>query len=86
MIKNFGIVNAHDDAYALYIIKNNAAGKKQAGGEKRCLEQPLGFVTDYLYYKYFPFVRMSKKAMNDKPHITSGIKVSIRHKERLVIK
>ena len=36
-----------------------------------------------LYNKYFPFVRMSKKAMNDKPHITSGIKVSIRHKERL---
>ena len=37
-----------------------------------------------LYNKYFPFVRMSKKAMNDKPHITSGIKVSIRHKERLL--
>ena len=26
---------------------------------------------------------MSKKAMNDKPHITSGIKVSIGHKDRL---
>ena len=26
---------------------------------------------------------MSKKSMNDKPHITSGIKVSIRHKDRL---
>ena len=36
-----------------------------------------------LFNKYFPFVRMSKKAMNDKPHITSGIKASIRHKDRL---
>ena len=36
-----------------------------------------------LYNKYFLFVRMSKKAMNDKPHITSGIKVSIGHKDRL---
>ena len=43
---------AQDDAYALYFAKNYAAGKKRAGGEKRCLEQPLGFVTDiYIYTK-----------------------------------
>ena len=36
-----------------------------------------------LFNKYFPFVRMSKKAMNDKPHISNGIKESIRHKEML---
>ena len=36
-----------------------------------------------LYNKYFPFVRMSKKAMNDKCHVNSGIKVSIGHKDRL---
>ena len=40
---------AQDDAYALYISKNNAAGKKRAGGEKRCVEQPLGFVTRRYY-------------------------------------
>ena len=41
---------AQDDAYALYLAKNYAAGKKRAGGEKRCLEQPLGFVTDIYIY------------------------------------
>ena len=39
-----------------------------------------------LFNKYFPFVRMSKKSMKDKPHITSAIKVSIRHKDRLFTK
>ena len=36
-----------------------------------------------LFNKYFPLTRMSKKAAKDKPHITSGIKVSIKHKDRL---
>ena len=36
-----------------------------------------------LFNKYFPLTRMSKKAAKDKPHITSGIKVSIKHKNRL---
>ena len=31
---------------ALYFEQNYSAGKKRVGGEKRCLEQPLGFVTD----------------------------------------
>ena len=43
---------AQDDAYALYFAKNYAAGKNRAGGEKRCLEQPLGFVTDIYIYIY----------------------------------
>ena len=46
---------AQDDAYALYITKYNAAGKKRAGGKKRCLEQPLGFVTDLYIYIYILF-------------------------------
>ena len=35
--------------------------------------------TNYLalFDKYFPYVRMSRKAFKDKPYITSGIKVSI---------
>ena len=36
-----------------------------------------------LLNKYFPFVRMSKKSLNKKPDITSCIKVSIRHKDKL---
>ena len=36
-----------------------------------------------LFNKYFPLTRMSKKVYKDKPHITAGIKVSIKHKNRL---
>ena len=36
-----------------------------------------------LFNKYFPFVRMSKKAFKNKPHITSGIKVSIKYRNKL---
>ena len=36
-----------------------------------------------LLNKYFPLTRMSKKVYKDKPHITSGIKVSIKFKNRL---
>ena len=38
------------------------------------------FSTNYynLYNKYFPYIRMSRKSFKDKPHITNGIKVSIR--------
>ena len=36
-----------------------------------------------LFDKYFPYVRMSKKEFKSKPHITKGIKVSIRHKNKL---
>ena len=43
------------------------------------------FLKKYLYLlnKYFPLVRMSKRCLKDKPHITNGIKVSIRHKNKL---
>ena len=43
------------------------------------------FLKNYLYLlnKYFPLVRMSKRCLNDKPHITNGIKISIRHKNKL---
>jgi len=43
------------------------------------------FLKNYLYLlnKYFPLVRMSKRCLKDKPHITNGIKVSIRHKNKL---
>ena len=37
----------------------------------------------YLFNKYFPLVRMSKKSFKDKPHITNDIKVRIRHKNKL---
>ena len=43
---------AQDDAYTFYFAKNYAGWKKWAGGEKRCLEQPLGFVTDIYIYIY----------------------------------
>ena len=36
-----------------------------------------------LFNKYFPLTRMSKKVYKDKPHITSGIKVSIKFKNKL---
>ena len=36
-----------------------------------------------LFNKYFPFTRMSKKALKNKPHITSGIKVSIKYRNKL---
>ena len=39
-----------------------------------------------LYNKFFPYVRMSRKASKDKPHITAGIKVSIRYKDKLLKK
>ena len=43
------------------------------------------FSTNYLalFDKYFPFVRISRKAFKDKPHITSGIKVSIKMRNKL---
>ena len=43
------------------------------------------FSTNYfnLYNKYFPYVKMSRKAFKDKPHITKAIKVSIRKKNDL---
>ena len=36
-----------------------------------------------LFNKYFPYVKMSRKSFKNKPHITSGIKVSIKHRNRL---
>ena len=73
--------------------------KKQLFAENLPEEAPLIYDSDLTepnrtydifsdnYYKlldkYFPFVRMSKKSVNNKPHITSCIKVSIRHKENL---
>ena len=36
-----------------------------------------------LFDKYFPYVRISRKAFKDKPYITSGIKVSIRYRNKL---
>ena len=36
-----------------------------------------------LYNKYFPYVRMSRKSFKNKPYITSAIKVSIKHKNKL---
>ena len=36
-----------------------------------------------LFDKYFPYVRISRKAFKDKPHITSGIKVSIKQRAKL---
>ena len=36
-----------------------------------------------LFDKYFPYIRMSKKEFKSKPHITNGIKVSIRTKNKL---
>ena len=39
-----------------------------------------------LFNKYFPYVRMSRKSFKNKPHITSGIKVSIKHRNRLLKK
>ena len=43
------------------------------------------FSTNYykLYNKYFPFVRISRSKFKDKPHITSGIKTSIKHRDKL---
>ena len=43
------------------------------------------FSTNYsnLFNKYFPYVRISRKSYKDKPHITSGIKVSIKNRNRL---
>ena len=43
------------------------------------------FSTNYLilFNKYFPYLRMSRKSFKNKPHITSGIKVSIKHKNKL---
>ena len=36
-----------------------------------------------LFDKYFPYIRMSRKEFKSKPHITKGIKVSIRTKNKL---
>ena len=36
-----------------------------------------------LFNKYFPYVKQSIKSFKDKPYITAGIKVSIRHKNKL---
>lgn len=37
----------------------------------------------YLFDKYFPYVRMSKQKFKNKPHITKGIKNSIRFRNKL---
>ena len=44
------------------------------------------FSTNYfnLYNKYFPYIKMSRKSFKDKPHITKGIKVSIRKKKSYI--
>jgi hypothetical protein len=44
------------------------------------------FSTNYqnLFEKYFPYVRMSRKAFKDKPYITRGIKNSIKYKNKLL--
>ena len=39
-----------------------------------------------MYNKYFPLVRMSHKQFKQKPYITKGILVSIRHKNKLLKK
>ena len=39
-----------------------------------------------MYNKYFPLVRMSRKQFKQKPYITKGILVSIRHKNKLLKK
>ena len=36
-----------------------------------------------LFDKYFPYARMSRKTFKNKPHITKGIQVSIRHRNKL---
>ena len=36
-----------------------------------------------LFDKYFPYVKMSRKAFKNKPHITKGIQVSIRNRNKL---
>ena len=36
-----------------------------------------------LFNKYFPYVKQSRKSFRDKPYITSGIKVSIKYKNKL---
>ena len=43
------------------------------------------FSTNYLnlFNKYFPYVRQSRTSYNDKPYITSGIKVSIKTRNKL---
>ena len=43
------------------------------------------FTTNYqnLFDKYFPYVRISRKAFKSKPFITRGIKNSIKHRNRL---
>ena len=43
------------------------------------------FSTNYqnLFNKYFPYVRMSRKAFKSKPFITKGIKNSIKHRNKL---
>ena len=43
------------------------------------------FSTNYLnlFNKYFPYVRQSRSSFNDKPYITSGIKASIRTRNKL---
>ena len=46
---------AQDDAKAIYFVIL-ATGHNQAGTEKKCLEQPLGFVTDIYIYIYTRFL------------------------------
>ena len=36
-----------------------------------------------LFNKYFPYIKQSRKSFKDKPFITKGIKVSIKHKNKL---
>ena len=48
----------------------------------------INFSTNFLalFDKYFPYIKISSKAFKDKPHITSGIKVSIRNRNKLYSK
>ena len=39
-----------------------------------------------LYNKYFPFKQISRKQFKDKPYITTGLKISIRTKNKLYLK
>ena len=45
----------------------------------------ITFSTNFLtlFDKYFLYIRISRKSFKDKPHITSGIKVSIRKRSKL---
>ena len=43
----------------------------------------LVFNLQTLQNKYFPLIRVSKKKFKEKPYLSKGLKVSIKHKNRL---